>query len=221
MERAQQYIRHDIPKDAIMLTKYEALNHQTKFYTNWKPQSDVWPLLYGRPILATAAACTGFYINLRFRKKLKLRDYSSIFTIAGVTAVPTAMTGLCYSEFVLNKLLLLEVRCPLCLETRSVFSQIFTGIFFPLMLVPIANFSMAFTSGTFNVPLITDVKRTFKIISSVYQPMLPMFATIFTLQVLLAGFITHSQIKSFLHILDVQYYIEEQQKNEKHASSNL
>ncbi|EFN64366.1 hypothetical protein EAG_08072 [Camponotus floridanus] len=143
MERAQQYIRHDIPKDAIMLTKYEALNHQTKFYTNWKPQSDVWPLLYGRPILATAAACTGFYINLRFRKKLKLRDYSSIFTIAGVTAVPTAMTGLCYSEFVLNKLLLLEVRCPLCLETRSVFSQIFTGIFFPLMLVPIANFSVS------------------------------------------------------------------------------
>lgn len=79
---------------------------------------------------------------------------------------------------------------------------------------------MAFTSGTFNVPHITDVKKTFKIVSSVYQPMLPILATIFTLHVLLAGFITHSQIKSFLHILDVQYYIEEQ-KNKKHAPNNL
>lgn len=79
---------------------------------------------------------------------------------------------------------------------------------------------MAFTTGTFNVPLITDLKKTFKIISSVYQPMLPMFATILILHVLLAGFITHSQIKSFLHILDVQHYIEEQ-KNEERASSNL
>ncbi|GAB1861175.1 Transmembrane protein 126A [Camponotus japonicus] len=221
MERAQQHIRHDIPKDAVLLSKYEALNHQTKFYRNWKPQSDVWPLLYGRPILATAAACTGFYINLRFRKKLRLRDYGWLPTIVSLTAVPTAMTGLFYSEFVLNKLLLLEVRCPLCLEIRSVLSQIFTGVFCPLMLVPIANFSMAHTSGTFNVPLITDVKKTLKIVSSVYQPMLPTLATIFTLHVLLAGFITHSQIKSLLHILDVQYYIEEEQKNEKHAPNNL
>jgi len=80
---------------------------------------------------------------------------------------------------------------------------------------------MAYTSGTFNVPLITDVKKTLKIVSSVYQPMLPILATIFTLHVLLAGFITHSQIKSLLHILDVQYYIEEEQKNEKHAPNNL
>lgn len=68
----------------------------------------------------------------------------------------------------------------------------------------------------YNVPFITDVKGIFKIISSAYQPMLPVLATIFTLHVLLAGFVTHSQIKSFLHILDVQYYIE--QKNKKHAS---
>jgi len=57
-----------------------------------------WPLLYGRPILATAAACTGFYINLRFRKKLRLRDYGGLPTIVSLTAVPTAMTGLFYSE---------------------------------------------------------------------------------------------------------------------------
>lgn len=55
-------------------------------------------------------------------------------------------------------------------------------------------------------------------ISSIYQPMIPVLVTIFTLHVLLAGFITHSQIKSFLHILDVQYYMEEQ-KNKKHASN--
>lgn len=46
-------------------------------------------------------------------------------------------------QFVLNKLLLLEVECPLCLETRSALSQICTGVFFPMILAPLANFSVS------------------------------------------------------------------------------
>lgn len=57
-----------------------------------------WPLVLGRPILAGAAALTGLYINLRFRKKLKLRDYGLFPTIAGLTAGPTIATSLLYTE---------------------------------------------------------------------------------------------------------------------------
>lgn len=35
-------IRHDIPKGAIILTKYEALSNQIELITNWKPRSDVY-----------------------------------------------------------------------------------------------------------------------------------------------------------------------------------
>lgn len=57
-----------------------------------------WSLLYGRPILAAAAAYTGFYINLRFRKKLKLGNYGWASTVIGLTISPTVTTALCYSE---------------------------------------------------------------------------------------------------------------------------
>lgn len=60
-----------------------------------------------------------------------------------------------------------------------------------------------------------------RIISSAYQPMIPILATIFTLHALLAGFITHSQIKSFLYILDVQNFIEKEERDWKHASNDL
>ncbi|XP_050465916.1 uncharacterized protein LOC126859050 [Cataglyphis hispanica] len=221
MEAAQQQrIRHEIPKGAVILSKFEALAHQAELIRNWEPQSDVWSLIFGRPILSGAAALTGVYINQRFRRKLKLRNYGLLPTITGLVAGPTIATSLLYSQFVLNKLLLLEVPCPLCLESRSILLQTCTGLFFPLILVPFANFSIAANSGLHNIPHITDLKGMFRVISSAYQPMIPILATIFTLHALLAGFITHSQIKSFLYVLDVQNFIEKE-RDWKHASNDL
>ncbi|XP_072744606.1 uncharacterized protein [Anoplolepis gracilipes] len=220
MEVAQQKsIRYNIPKGSIMMTKAEALAHQANLVRNWKPQSDVWSLIYGRPILAAAAAFTGLYINHRFRRKLKFRNYGLFATTAGLTTGPTVATSILYSEFILKKLLLLEVSCPLCLESRSVLLQTCTGIFLPLILTPLANFSVAAGSGVYNIPHITDVKGVLRLVSSTYQPMIPVLATIFTLHVLLAGFITQSQIESFLHILDVQNFKEQEQRDKKHASN--
>ncbi|CAL1684503.1 unnamed protein product [Lasius platythorax] len=210
-------IRHDIPKGAIILSKYEALSNQIELITNWKPRSDIWSLLFGRPILAGAVTLSSLYINQRFRRKLKFGKYGLLPTMAGVGTGPAVASSLLYTELILNKLLLLEDSCPICLESRSVLLQTFTGLLFPLILTPLANFSIAAGSGVYNVPHITDVKRVFRVVSSVYQPMIPVFATIFTLHVLLAGFITHSQIKSFLRILDVQNLIEEEQRDQKHA----
>ncbi|KAM0728679.1 hypothetical protein ACS0PU_004934 [Formica fusca] len=221
MEAAhQERVRHEIPKGAIIMSKIEALNHQAHLVRNWKPQSDVWSLIYGRPILSGAAALAGLYINQRFRRKLKLRQYGLVSTMAGLVAGPTIATSLLYSELILNRLLLLEVPCPLCLESKSILLQTCTGLLFPLILAPLANFSIAASSGLYNIPHITDTKGMYRIISSAYQPMIPILATIFTLHALLAGFITHSQIKSFLHILDVQN-LEKEQRDYKHPSNDL
>jgi len=56
----------------------------------------------------------------------------------------------------------------------------------------------------------------FRMVSSIYRPLLPKFAVIFTLQTLLAGFIVYSQIKSFIYIEYVQHLIEQdrRKKNE-------
>ena len=43
----------------------------------------------------------------------------------------------------MNKLLLLEIPCPLCLESKSALMQTFSGVFLPLILVPLGNFSVS------------------------------------------------------------------------------
>jgi len=46
-------------------------------------------------------------------------------------------------QFSVNKLLLLEIPCPLCVESRSALAQTCSGVFLPLILAPIANFSVS------------------------------------------------------------------------------
>lgn len=57
-----------------------------------------WMLVYGRAFLAAAASFTGGYINVRFRRRLKLRDYGFFPTMLGATATPAITTSLFYSE---------------------------------------------------------------------------------------------------------------------------
>jgi hypothetical protein len=67
-------------------------------------------------------------------------------------------------------------------------------------------------SGKFNVPYQSDFRGMYRIISSIYQPLLPRFTVIFTLQALLAGFIVYSQTKSFIYIEYVQHLIEQDRR---------
>jgi len=62
------------------------------------------------------------------------------------------------------------------------------------------------------VPHITDIRGICRTVLSIYQPMIPKIAIIFTFHALLAGFITYLEIKSFLRLLDVQYLIKEEKK---------
>lgn len=147
-------------------------------------------------------------------------------------------------QFIVNKLLLLEIPCPLCMEFKSALMQTCSGVFLPLMLVPLANFSVsdktllsitvfhdilfwlvlsrlvfksqvAAGSGVYSTPHITDIRGIFRSVFTLYQPMFPKIAMIFTFHMLLAGFITYSEIKSYLRMLDIQYLIieEKEQKN--------
>ncbi|KYN03851.1 hypothetical protein ALC62_05365 [Cyphomyrmex costatus] len=143
---------------------------------------------------------------------MKLRNYGTVPTMLGLTITPAAVTALLHSQLIINKLLLLEIPCSLCMESKSALSQTCSGVFLPLILAPIANFSIAAGSGIYNVPYITNVREIFRQVLTIYQPMFPKIAMIFTFHALLAGFITYSEIKSYLRMLDTQYLIEEEKK---------
>ncbi|XP_011634571.1 uncharacterized protein LOC105425474 [Pogonomyrmex barbatus] len=200
--------KEQIEKSKNKLTpKYEELADRYSFIWNWKPQTDIWPLSYSRSILVSMATLTGIYLNHRFRARLKMRNYGAIPTFIGVTTTSAATTAYIHTEFVLNKLLLLEIPCALCLESQSALLQSCTGVFLPLILIPFGNFSIAAGSGVYNVPHISDIKGIFRTIFSTYQPLIPKIVTIFTFQTLIAGFLTYSEIKSYLRVLDLQYLL--------------
>ncbi|XP_077267582.1 transmembrane protein 126 [Temnothorax americanus] len=215
ISRSSQYIIRDAQQQDTLkntVPRYETIAEQYRIIRSWRPRSDVWPLTTGRAILVSVASLTGVYINYRFRAKLKLRDYGALPTMLGLAITPAIATGLSHTEFILNKLLSLEISCPLCLETRSALAQTCTGLFLPLIMAPVANFQIAAGSGVYNVPHITDVRKTFGTILSAYQPLFPKIAMIFVFQALLAGFITYLEIRSFLRIIDIQYLMQEEKK---------
>lgn len=72
------------------------------------------------------------------------------------------------------------------------------------------NSQVAAGSGAYNVPHITDVRKIFSTVLSVYRPLFPKITMIFTFHALLAGFITYLEIKSYLRVLDHQYLMEEE-----------
>ncbi|XP_011158151.1 uncharacterized protein LOC105194761 [Solenopsis invicta] len=202
------------------LGKYETIAEQFRIIKSWEGQTNVWPLTFGRSILIGAATATGIYINHRFRAKIKIRSYGEVPTMIGLAVTPALFTSLGHSEFVLNRLLLLDVRCPLCLESKSALIQTCTGLFLPMIMAPLANFSVAAGSGAYNVPYIKDIKAISRTIFSVYQPMIPKIAMLFTFHALLASYITYSEIKSFIRILDLQY-LKEEEKKEKFVQDDI
>ncbi|XP_018365014.1 PREDICTED: uncharacterized protein LOC108762491 [Trachymyrmex cornetzi] len=204
--------QQDESKSPSFVTKRDRIAKQYHIIRSWKPRSDVWPLIVGRGILIGTTVITSLYLNHRFRAKMKIRDYGILPTVLGLAVSPAAVTAVVHTELVMNKLLLLEIPCPLCIESMSAFMQTCSGVFLPLILVPLANFSVTVGSGVYNVPHITDIRGIFRRTLSIYQPIFPKIAMIFTFHALLAGFIAYSEIKSYLRMLDMQYLMEEEKE---------
>ncbi|XP_012064426.1 PREDICTED: uncharacterized protein LOC105627756 [Atta cephalotes] len=204
----------DESKSPSFVTKRDRIAKQYYIIRSWRPRNDVWPLIVGRGILISTTVITSLYLNYRFRARMKIRNYGILPTVLGLAVSPAAVTAIVHTELIMNKLLLLEIPCPLCMESKSALMQTCSGVFLPLILIPFANFSIAAGSGVYNVPHITDIRGIYRRILSIYQPMFPKIAMIFTFHALLAGFITYSEIKSYLRMLDMQYLIKEEKEQE-------
>lgn len=215
MEESQRRIaKSKIPEGAVMLTKYEALQEQSSLILNWKPQSEVWPLIHGRGILSITASLSAFYINSRFRRTLKLRHINHLPVVITLTAGPALLTALFHTQIVTNKLLLLEVSCPLCLELKGGMIQSFFGLVIPVLTTPLVNFAMI-GSKAHNVPYAHEIKKVSSIVRSVFKPIIPTLGIIFVFQALFGAYITYLEVKSYLRVLDVLYLFEQEKKSAK------
>lgn len=114
---------------------------------------------------------SGMLLNNHFRYKLKLGAYGRGSTYLAVVAAPVAMSALFHAvvsillltpfkwqlyfhlfQFVQSNIYLRKYDCPLCLQTRAALLQLGTGLFYPLVLAPVASFMFATRHFTYKLP---------------------------------------------------------------------
>lgn len=196
--------REEVPKDAVILTKSEALRYQWEQVENWKPLSNVWPFYYGSFILGGVAAASGAYINYRFRKLMKMRDFGKVATMTSVIGCPLVLGTCLQHQYVASEVLLPTDKCSICLEMRSVLIQNVCAIGYPFILVPISNFMLAIRGQTHRIPYYKNYKELFRFCGLLYKPIIPQFIIISIINIIAANFILYKQYQcmSYMEVVN-------------------
>lgn len=71
---------HSLPSGAIEVPPEKVVGFYQIVIETWERPADIWALKYGPMILGAAGAFNGWYGNLYFRKRLKLRSYGFVST---------------------------------------------------------------------------------------------------------------------------------------------
>lgn len=194
----------EVPQNAVVLTKSEALKYQWQQIANWKPQSNVWSFNFGSFILGGVAAISGAYINYRFRKVMKMRDFGQIASTTNVVVCPLVLTTCLQSQYVASEILLPIDKCAICLELRTIFIQNVCAIGYPFLLVPISNFMLAIRGQTHRIPYYKNYKELFRFCGLLYKPIIPQFILLSIINVIAANFILYKQYQcmSYMQVVN-------------------
>lgn len=128
-------------------------------------------LNYGAQILGGMAALSGFMFITHFRKKMLLRNYGRLASLAPTVFFPGVITTISQQSFVTNKILSGEMMCPVCAEVRSVSIQLLAGVTQPFVLAVLASSALAKTALTYPLPPLNDFRTLFQVYIKLLQPM--------------------------------------------------
>lgn len=192
----------NIPKDAVILSRQDALKHQADVLRKWKHTSDVWPIRYGGAILASFSAITGMYINNYYRTRFKLFQYGKISSYLPICVLPAVMSLTLHTELVLPGVILQD-ECVLCTELRASSIQASMGLVFPTVLAPISIFSLALRYGTYDIPyLLKEPMKAFNLWKIQTKPVANILFGIFVAQALAGSIVTYLEAKAIDKVND-------------------
>ncbi|XP_054267927.1 uncharacterized protein LOC128990357 [Macrosteles quadrilineatus] len=202
--------RTDIPKDAVILTKGEALRMQWDIISNWKSKTDTWPFTIGLGVLASVNAATSLNVVLYFRNKLKLQNYGRISMAMPTVVIPSVLTAVSHQYLVTNEILLGE-SCPLCVQTRAAALQVAIGAVIPLLSTPVAAFFYADAYNTYNVPKpgLKNIPQFFSLWLVLLRKMKSKLPIIIGINAITAATLTYYEADSFYKMQSIIYENEE------------
>ncbi|KAI4459736.1 hypothetical protein MML48_6g00004360 [Holotrichia oblita] len=186
----------EVPPDAILLSKHDAIIHQLKIMKSWKNKSDTFVFRYGGTFLGCISAGVGIFLNSHFRKKYRLFDYGRLSSYLPIVVLPAALSLLFHTQFVTTETTLPNI-CATCMETRASAIQAMTGCVLPLILAPLSSIPVAMQYHTYDVPFITkEPMKVFKLVQKQTKPIANILMAIFVGQAMIASVVTYYEMKS-------------------------
>lgn len=191
----------DRPSGAVVVRRDQVAAFYQVVVDTWKPQSDIWALTWGPKILGAAGAFSGWYGNVYFRKKLKLKNYGFFSMYLPNVALPFLVVNSFHSSIILRDIYLDPNGCTLCKGTRAAALQVGLGLVQPLLLVPASAFMFATRHFTHRIPSPIHNRKDFlRFVGRIYSPLKVSMGVNVIVQTLLAFLITHLEENQFLYL---------------------
>lgn len=125
--------QNEKPEDGKELRPDQVVNFYELVINTWKPQTEIWALAFGPKILGVAGGLSGWYGNIYFRKKLKLRNFGFFSTYLPNIALPFLIVSTFQSNVIMRDIYLNPYGCSLCKGTQAAAIQLGLGLVQPLV----------------------------------------------------------------------------------------
>lgn len=94
------FVRSDLqnrPSNTIEVRPDQVSSFYQILVETWKPTTDIWALTFGSKILGLAAAGSGIYGNMYFRRKLRLKNYGLFSTYLPNALLPFLIVNVAHT----------------------------------------------------------------------------------------------------------------------------
>ncbi|XP_057381402.1 uncharacterized protein LOC130703955 [Daphnia carinata] len=188
----------EIPPGAVRLTPEEAVLYQFDAVKKWKPQSEMWPLMYGSLGVGVTNSLSGVFINECFRRQCLLPK-SALFLIGMpiITVSSLAVTFL-HHKYVTSDLLLMNSPCMPCVQGRTVLLVGLLGTLYPLIGSSFGSMLQAQRMDTIYLPSLgKETKKFFQTWQQMVQKNNNFLTKVLAVNVIVAVIVAHLQLKAF------------------------
>lgn len=187
----------------MTLTAKEALS----FILDWKPASDMYAFHYNNIILSSSAALSAVYINYRFRRALKLRNFAFISTYTAAVCIPVVSSAVLHGLVVVKPMITRQgataSQCPVCLESKSGLIQMMGGVLYPMILSPLASIPFADRYMTIAVPSVMhEPKLVLEMIAKMLRPVSKTLLIITVAQGVLGMAVAHWEFSNLFGMIE-------------------
>lgn len=204
--------RHEIPRNAVVLSETDVLDHYHNKIRNWKNKLETWPFEWSSAILCVPLLIGTANLITYFRNRTRIGNagkFTLYFTVAGLPAIGSSV----FNRMFILPDILLQKDCHYCTYLKAASLQSLTFLAYGCICAPSAIFLIALQTYTYPIPGISnrsEIKETFNLYLKFMKRIVPRITYYTIFNVTVAVFITYQQYSAF-EVLNKKLYEKEQE----------